>query len=165
MLNGSLCSVGTIHSVWSSVDPCVQDVKRAAVKVKILTSTYLLQATRAKFRQHNVTPTCPLCGLEDEDKVHFLLVCDQLAPQRQSHLPQLLAEASLVLPEVDVSRNRDVVLQLIVDCSALIDFSSFKETVYAVESISRRLVYALHCRRMELLTAKCLSKKKPPKRQ
>ena len=165
MLNGSLCSVGMIHSVWSSVDPCVQDVKRAAVKVKILTSTYLLQATRAKFRQHNVTPTCPLCGLEDEDKVHFLLVCDQLAPQRQSHLPQLLAEASSVLPEVDVSRNRDVVLQLIVDCSALIDFSSFKETVYAVESISRRLVYALHCRRMELLTAKCLSKKKPPKRQ
>ncbi len=61
-LNVSTFAVGRTHQVWTTTEPCVQDVKRAAVKVKVLISTYLLQATRARFRQNkNITPTCPLC--------------------------------------------------------------------------------------------------------
>ncbi len=159
-MNTATFTVGTMHPVWATTEPCVQDVKRATVKVRILTSTYLLQSTRAKFRQHNVTSTCPLCGLEDEDKTHFLLVCDRLAEPREKFLPILLAEAGPSFKSIDVLSNSALLTQLIVDCTVLLkDYS--REQLESIECISRRLVYALHTRRMELLTVLCLSKKKP----
>ncbi len=165
-LNVSTFAVGRTHQVWTTTEPCTQDVKRAAIKVKVLTSTYLLQATRARFRQNkNITPTCPLCGQEEEDRTHFLLVCENLAQARDMYLPQLLKEAHSMYP--DASTDRNTLLQLIIDCSILVkdESSTCRELMDTIESISRRLVYALHCRRMELLSVMCVSKRKPPNRQ
>ena len=38
-----------------------RDVRRALIKVKILTGVYVLQCNRGKFHQHAVSPTCCLC--------------------------------------------------------------------------------------------------------
>jgi hypothetical protein len=48
----------------------------------LLTGTYILQCNRSKFNQHEVNATCPLCQLEDEDTLHFLIKCIALYAYR-----------------------------------------------------------------------------------
>ena len=38
--------VGTTHLMWRTVESSVTDVKKAVVKVRILTDTYILQKNR-----------------------------------------------------------------------------------------------------------------------
>ena len=42
----------------------------------LLTGTYVLQSTRAKFTQYKVNPTCTLCGDEPEDQKHLFYYLD-----------------------------------------------------------------------------------------
>ena len=58
--------VGKSHPVWSSVRCNVMDNRRAQVKCKLLTGTYILQGNRAAFNQHEVDPTCQLCSAAPE---------------------------------------------------------------------------------------------------
>ncbi len=163
-LNKSLMTTGKLHPVWTTTMPCTHDVKRSAVKAKLLTSTYLFQATRAKFRQHNVTALCPLCEAEDEDRTHFLLSCSKLEEPRTRYLPMLLSMAERVFGNLfDDAQNQDLISQLIVDCTVLADdhvMSHFSLELDDIEVMSRRLVYALHCRRAEIIAVRCLKTKK-----
>ena len=54
------------------------DVRRAKVKVRLLTGTYILQSNRAKFNQYNVSPICQLCNKNPETRQHFITVCESL---------------------------------------------------------------------------------------
>jgi len=65
---------GKAHFLW----PVKGDSRQrtaAAYRAKIITGTYILQSTRAKFNSQEVDPTCPLCHEGIEDTPHFLLLC------------------------------------------------------------------------------------------
>ena len=81
--------IGKVHRVWNSVRPNLQDVRRAHIKAEILTSTYILQFTKAKFKNQQVDPKCPLCRLEREDLTNFLLRCPALSTVRELHIKSL----------------------------------------------------------------------------
>ena len=63
--------VGTTHLVWRTVESLVADVKKAVVKARILTDTYILQT----FSNGTVDAVCRHCCLEDEDLLHLLARC------------------------------------------------------------------------------------------
>ena len=48
-------------------------VKRAYLKLPLLTGTYILQEYRAKFNQYTVDIMCTLCRANAETRVHFLV--------------------------------------------------------------------------------------------
>ena len=81
--------IGKVHRVWNSVRPNLQDIRRAHIKVRILTGTYILQSTKAKFNNQQVDPKCPLCRLESKDLTHFLLTCPALSTVRELHIKSL----------------------------------------------------------------------------
>ena len=103
--------IGKVHRVWDSVMPTLQDVRRAHIKARILTGTYILQSTKVKFNNQEVDPKCPLCRLDDEDLVHFILKCPALANIREIHIKDL---RDLVIGKV----GRKVLFR---DCIAVID--------------------------------------------
>ena len=47
-------------------------IKKAGIKARLMTGTYVLQSNRAKFNQYKVDPTCTLCEDEPEGQEHFL---------------------------------------------------------------------------------------------
>ena len=49
---------GFIHPVADMETPSNREVTRLAVKLKIITGTYLLQSNRAAFNQNAIDPTC-----------------------------------------------------------------------------------------------------------
>ena len=59
------------------------------IKARLKTGTYILQCNRRKFNQHEVSATCPLCQLEDEDTLHFLIKCNVLYAYRMESMKEL----------------------------------------------------------------------------
>ena len=54
-------TIGQAHLAWQDAGFDVMSVHKAGWKVRLMSSTYMLQATRAKFNQHKVDPTLLLC--------------------------------------------------------------------------------------------------------
>ena len=156
-LNLHDCFVGKVHSCWKSVSHNTRDVRRAIIKVKILTGTYILQYNKAKFNQHDVSPICCLCEAAEEDRIHFLLGCSRLNSVRQKYLEKIRS----ILCGIDISishqimSNQKLLMQLLMDLSKLgvfdshhVDSSTFEE----LESVSRNMCFALHSKRVQLLS-------------
>ena len=124
-------------------------IKKAGIKARLMTGTYVLQSVRAKFNQYSVDPTCLLCGENPEDHGHFLLRC-RFIKTIKSVLSQYLGD------EVQqcICRNSEVLVALILDCTAV--ESNLRETqredfLSKFESVARGLCYALYCKRTRLL--------------
>ena len=66
---------GKVYPLWTSACLNLYSVQKSYVYVKIATSTYILQANRARFNQFAVSTRCPLCRDGSEDTRHFLLQC------------------------------------------------------------------------------------------
>jgi hypothetical protein len=56
-MSKTLCQFGKQHSTWSFVRDNPTDVQKAAIKTRILTGCYTLQANRSKFNQYKVDPS------------------------------------------------------------------------------------------------------------
>ena len=50
-LNPSVLNVGSSHHIWSTVRDNIHDSRRAQIKCKILTGTYILQANTVEERR------------------------------------------------------------------------------------------------------------------
>jgi len=145
------------HHLWASLGTNPAQVKEAMVKVRLLTGTYTLQANRARFNQHSVVDTCPLCKTGAENREHFLLHCPSLLPVRQTYIPRLVRVMSINSDNKagDAFIKDDLLrLQCILDCSdkevaELLDAN--QEVIHSIENISRSLVYDLHRRRNSLI--------------
>ena len=74
---------------WSFVRDNPSDVQKAAIKTRILTGCYTLQANRSKFNQYKVDPTCPICKSAPEDRKHFILQCSSTERIRGKYLPKI----------------------------------------------------------------------------
>ena len=67
-LNPLELNVGSSHHIWSTstVRDNIHDSRRAQIKCKILTGTYILEANMATVNQYSVNPTCKLCCRDPE---------------------------------------------------------------------------------------------------
>lgn len=149
----SNCKLGTCHKIWTLTTHDPRDIKRAMIKAKILTGTYILQSNRAKFNQHDISPVCPLCNSGSEDRAHFLVSCKALDPIRRIHLEKILS----ALPEWcrDIRGNTSMLLQLILDCPDEVNINnqniSLKLKKREIEEAARRLCFAVHFDRATIL--------------
>lgn len=71
-VNLNACSITKPHRIWEHHQDDPRFVARSLIKARLTTGCYLLQASRQKFNQYEVTATCPLCGEGDEDRLHFI---------------------------------------------------------------------------------------------
>ena len=120
--------------------------------------TYMLQATRARFNQFEVDPTCLLCCKEPENIEHFLLRCESLNCYkiRQPFLDKIykLIQNSLGVAKLNDFKINDTEFTAILLDSVLIDPNSalpLEAFLHEMETSSRGLCYALHMKRTSLL--------------
>ena len=52
--NISCLGIGQTHPVWDSLEFTWLEVRRGVVKSRIVTGTYIVQSTRAKFNQYQI---------------------------------------------------------------------------------------------------------------
>ena len=139
------------HPIYKHTGSDPYEIERAAIKVRLLTGTYTLQANKHKYNQHEVDKTCELCRAGTEDREHFILSCTALHEARQKHLPKLLE----LIPEL--AESNDSLLQCIMDSShedlALLSQNPRQKTKL-IEPITRSLLYELHVQRTRILASR-----------
>ena len=139
---------GTLHPIVDIDSPSSRDVTRLAVKLKMITGTYLLQSNRASFNQIAVDPKFLLCGKEPETLGHLLLRCEVLDSTRRPLYAELCSVAeeqfNCVLEDLSDSEQLRVILNV---------FSVFsdKKKCAVFEYHSRRYCFALHTYHYERL--------------
>ena len=72
-------------------------IKKAGIKARLMTGTYVLQSVHAKFNQYSVDPTCMLCGENPEDHEHLLLRCCSLTESRDPFIKTIKSVLSKYL--------------------------------------------------------------------
>ena len=82
-LNVQSLKIGQIHQVWKSIPHDSRAVKRAYPKMRLLTSTYILQENRSRFNQYGIKDRCLFCETGAET------MCSRLAYVRMSYKEQL----------------------------------------------------------------------------
>ena len=96
-VNTDLLKVGKSHHVWSTTRNSIHDSRRAQIKSKLLTGTYILQGNRAAFNQYQVNSTCKLCSAAPETRQHFISECDFLEKERIDYIEKLQKLKSLLI--------------------------------------------------------------------
>ena len=139
------------HQVYRTLGSSPHDVEKAAIKARLLTGCYTLQAQKHKFNQYEVDKTCLLCCKETEDREHFILRCEALQKTREKHLSILFA----ILPSI--LEHKDMLMQCILDSSHQ-DLTHIiptrGSTHQKIEEITRSLLYELHVHRSRILPNK-----------
>ena len=69
-----------------------RESNRIAIKLKVISGTYVLQSNWAYFKKNKVDPTCMICGLDAEDIEHFVLNCYLLENARKSIIAEITKE-------------------------------------------------------------------------
>ena len=130
-------------------------MRHGGIKARLLTGTYILQCNRSKFNQHGVNATCPLCQLEDEDTLHFLIKCNALYAYRKESTKELKD----IISDIDesvwgiLSNDFNLLTNVILEPDILIGGNLLKcnnEICSKIENCTRRLCYALHCGRLHI---------------
>ena len=88
-LNIKSCKIGAVHPIWESVSNNVREVRRATIKAKLITGTYVLHGKGAAFNQYEVDGTCKLCSNGVGNRTHFLVLRRGLNPTREPHLQKI----------------------------------------------------------------------------
>ncbi|MCW4345831.1 MAG: reverse transcriptase family protein [Candidatus Thiodiazotropha endolucinida] len=151
-INSLTVTVGIPHHCWSSVRHNIQDNRRAELKVRVLTGTYILQANRSCFNQYAVDPTCKVCQAEPEDREHFIARCQPLEYVREPYRQRLKNVFMDRIPNMKLDSS--LFTQLILDCSMVVNMYPCKEInpdFDIIELWSRELIYKLHNTRLRLL--------------
>ncbi|CAG2226312.1 DNCL2 [Mytilus edulis] len=78
LLNYTDAEFGSIHSIWNTCGSEPYSTLRACIKSKLACNTYTLQCDKSKFSKRQISAICPICGIEDENRLHFILRCSSL---------------------------------------------------------------------------------------
>jgi hypothetical protein len=92
------------HAIWPLIATSFE-VQAAAYRAKMVTGSYILQSTRARYNQHDVDPICPVCTEAPEDMPHFLLECRPLSSTRSSVMDNRIIPIAAAL-NVTMPRTR-----------------------------------------------------------
>jgi hypothetical protein len=148
--------MGKTHYVWKMVPNDCIEVKRAEVKVRLLTGTYMLQSKKAKFSNNKETDICKLCYLETEDIEHSLIKCICLADTRNTYFRTLKCYLDRIKRYICNTIVSDVLLlQLILDptMDSIISVIKLKYKNYMdIEQITRTFCYYIHMERSKKLS-------------
>ena len=123
-VNSESLKVGQSHPIWSTVRLNTLDNKRAQLKCKILTGTYILQGNRTVFNQYAVDPTCKLCLKSPETRQHFIAECPVFEYERQEFSGKVKTNTDLLnsMNALDGNlQNPETLTQLVLDASAVIE--------------------------------------------
>ena len=123
-----------------------------------MSGTYMLQATRARFNQNQVGPTCLIYCKEPENVEHFLLRCEELTQIKQPFLDKIYQSLQKTVGMGNSNRirlNDTDLTATILDCTRMVD--DVRKPVldiflYEVESTARGLFFALHLKSSALLS-------------
>jgi hypothetical protein len=158
MLNLTHTAVGHVHHCWSNVMPCVKDVRRAAILVKLLTGCYPTQEKLARWDSTGkVSPACVVCGTAVETTEHVLLWCPATHGARAKEmcsLAELVCQGTSRESWSRISSNDTYLMFLLLDSSHLIDAGLLSDDEPLIESLAtsaRRLCYSVHCSRAHLM--------------
>mgnify|MGYP005716497737 CR=1 FL=1 len=158
-LNTSIFCTGSVHPVWATLSGSCREVEMAAVKARLLTGTYVLQANRAKFNQFDVDPTCTICNDGPEDRCHFIVGCSRLENTRRYHIGRIFSLLQRVYSSKiaeTLIRNKNSLLQIILDCThqslSNMEIQPPLATMCEdIEPMSRLMCYSLHMKRASML--------------
>ena len=89
LCNRDILKINGVHPVWSSLPAVTREVKKAQIKTRLLTGTYLLQSDMHRFSKKKDEQKCELCQIEQENMEHFLLRCPALNEKRKTTLSKL----------------------------------------------------------------------------
>ena len=131
------------HPIWSCIDFIPAETRKAAVKARLLTGTYILQSTRASFNQYEVNDTCPICESEREDRPHLLLRCSAYAKIRDKYMDRIACWVPNYASLDETSR-----CQLILDSNF---FTSRQCNRESLEAATRQYVFSVTCKRQQIL--------------
>ncbi|MEW8547538.1 MAG: reverse transcriptase family protein [Candidatus Thiodiazotropha sp.] len=146
-VNPNSLKVGVVHPVWSSVSNSIVDSKRAQLKCKLLTGTYILQGNRAAFNQYTVDATCKLCHTAPETRQHFLAECSAYASERETYIEKLRNNPVLSDEIKRDLRNPELLTQLTLDASIYVNI----ENIDVLELESRIFIVQIHKKRIARL--------------
>ena len=151
-MSKTLCQFGKQHSTWSFVRDNPTDVQKAAIKTRILTGCYTLQANRSKFNQYKVDPTFPICKSAPEDRKHFILQCSSIQRIRGKYLSKIRNFINESDKNLDLE-NIDALLQLIIDPSAFYHEKRHLLILDQLEKTTRDTIYDIHLIHTNLMRA------------
>ena len=141
---------GKVHQNITTQGNSMREINRLPVKMKLLTSTYILQSTRAAFNQNEVNPTCQLCQETSEDMEHFLLNCKLLETSRNVIMTEISEKYRTLTNKTFHRLNTEQKIKVILDCTNIENILQSK--LHTIEYHCRRLVYALHTERYRALS-------------
>ncbi|MEW8545672.1 MAG: reverse transcriptase family protein [Candidatus Thiodiazotropha sp.] len=147
-VNPDSLKVGHAHPVWSTVRNTMSDNKRAQLKCKVLTGTYILQGNRAAFNQYTVDATCKLCLAAPETRLHFIANCSAYALEREVYVERLRNNPVLSDSLKDNLGDSDFLTQLTLDASVYV---TQLEELEFLESSSREYIEQIHRKRIARL--------------
>ena len=101
-MNLDIPSLSAAHHLWPREGCPSRKRVAASFRAKLLSGSYILQSTMARFNQNQVNPTCPLCKSAPEDLPHFVLACPTLDKPRRKLLPRiqkLAKDLGMFIPE------------------------------------------------------------------
>ena len=151
-INTDTLKVGKCHHVWSTVLSSIHDSRRAQLKCRLLTGTYILQGNRAAFNQYQVDPTCRLCSVSPETRQHFISECSFLNPERSAFIEKLLENPALQHIPSSQFQNTELVTQLTLDASVVLDKEKVdKDSWGLLELQTREFIHKIHHKRLSEL--------------
>ena len=140
-INKDSLKVGKCHHVWSTVRNSIYDSRRAQLKCRLLTGTYILQGNRAGFNQYQVNPTCRLCSVAPENRQHFISECSFLNPERSDYIEKLLRNPALrFIPRPQIYDPENLT-QLTLDASAVLVKEQFDIDTWGLLELQTRYTF------------------------
>ena len=122
------------------------------MKLKLITGTYLLPASKAAIKKNGNDSNCLICGKDDETVEHVILQCPALSVVQDP----VITEINFILYEqhrINVDTfNIQKKIQTILDCTSnLIWNKEHIQTWSQLEFQNRRLLHNLHASRYRML--------------
>ena len=139
-----------------------REVTRSNILVRMLTGTYTLQTTCAKFNQHN-TDICPLCKEKPEDLQHMILECPTTEDVRKLYITNVKGQVPYVYKHRNLVNSNEYLTQMILDpthekIALLLDLP--RTIVERLMMVSRDMCYAIHTKRAQLINRLVATKNK-----
>ena len=145
--------VGTSHLLMKMKSKTRIAVKKSIIKARIITGTLVLQKDRHRFNKFDISSICPVCRLEDEDIIHFILKCPLLAGSRQEPFRWLKNEVINNSEDgtwLSIFNNDERITTLIIDCRNNSEtFMESTSVMDRIEEISIELCYSLYVGRLQ----------------
>ena len=130
-VNVDSLKVGRTNHIWSTVQNSIYDSRRAQLKSKVLTGTYILQGNRAVFNQFQVNLTCRLCTVDPETRQHFISECSFLNNERATYSEKLLKNPVFQSAYIDRSL-------ITLNASAVLDKGQFDNITWGLLELLTR---------------------------